>query len=200
VGNWSFAPDNLASPSTVAALSPDYLGFSEDVASYNHVVFSANATSITHQRYPSSWTTPTGNNITVASDGGSYGLQAVYYDPLGTVNQEVALVFFDSSYNRVRVFLTPRASYSTPPLSTLEAYPSLQFEDVSPERVMYTRKGMVLVEDRAATLTDFNGNPTNKRLTLGERENARLAFDVEGEVFFVFDEENRTLYRGKTGW
>jgi hypothetical protein len=47
---------------------------------------------------------------------------------------------------------------------------------------------------------DFNGNETGKRLSLGEGGDKSFSFDIEGDVFYVFNPETKTLYRGRTGW
>ena len=99
--------------------------------------------------------------------------------------------------NRVYVFRVPSLPSASTPFASY--YPPVSFEDTDASRVIYTRKGIVVIEDRTATLMDFNGSPTNKRLSLGEGDK-QLAFDIEGDVFYVFDPENKTLYRGKSGW
>jgi hypothetical protein len=49
-------------------------------------------------------------------------------------------------------------------------------------------------------LKDFNGQDTGKGLDLGQRRETRLAFDLEGDHVYAFNDEDRRLYWGKTGW
>jgi hypothetical protein len=64
-----------------------------------------------------------------------------------------------------------------------------------------TRKGIVLADfDGNAVLKDFSGNDTGKSLDLGRSGEARVAFDVEGDTFYVFSPEKQMLYQGSTGW
>jgi hypothetical protein len=72
---------------------------------------------------------------------------------------------------------------------------------VEASNVIYTRKGIVLADfDGNAVLKDFNGNDTGKSLDLGRSGEARVAFDVEGDTFYVFSPEKQMLYQGSTGW
>jgi hypothetical protein len=67
--------------------------------------------------------------------------------------------------------------------------------------VIYTRKGIVLADyDGKAALMDFSGTETGKKLDLGQHGEVRLALDIAGEHFYVFNPEDQMLYMGKTGW
>ena len=67
--------------------------------------------------------------------------------------------------------------------------------------MLYTRKGIVVADwNGRAVLMDFNGEDTGKGLDMGQRGEARLAFDLEGDNFYAFSSEDGMLYWGKTGW
>jgi hypothetical protein len=198
VGQWHFPPGSLPSAVYSGGVSSNSLGFS--AGTLNYLVFTSGSLSITIQEFSSAWAAGAGNAVTVDMYG-NYDLRGVYYDPLGIAGREVTLVFFDSMYNRVRVFFTPLSGYVSPPLSALTAYPYLDFKDMEADNVIYTRKGIVLADfDGNAVLKDFNGNDTGKSLSLGRSGEARVAFDVEGDTFYVFSPEDQMLYRGNTGW
>ena len=120
--------------------------------------------------------------------------------------REVILVFFNFNYNRVYVIFTPSTGWAgggslATPLATSAASPRRTFSDVEASNVIYTRKGIVLADfDGNAVLKDFNGNDTGKSLDLGQSGEARVAFDVEGDTFYVFSPEKQMLYQGNTGW
>jgi hypothetical protein len=198
VGQWHFAPGMLPSALYSGGVSPDVLGFS--AGTLNYLVFSSDGLNITYQEYTLAWASGPANPVVVDTSG-NYNLQRAYYDPLGIAGREVALVFFDSMYNRVRVFFTPLTGYVGATLASLTAYPFLDFNDVDASNVIYTRKGIVLADfDGNAVLKDFNGNDTGKSLDLGQSGEARVAFDVEGDTFYVFSPEKQMLYQGNTGW
>ena len=199
VGQWHFAPGSLPSAIYSGGVSPDSFGFSN--GSLNYLVYTSGALSINYQEFDSTWTSTGAADVATVDMYGNYDLRGVYYDPLGIAGREVTLVFFDSMYNRARVFFTPVSGYISPPLSTLTAYPFLDFNDVEASNVIYTRKGIVLADfDGNAVLKDFNGNDTGKSLDLGRSGEARVAFDVEGDTFYVFSPEKQMLYQGSTGW
>ncbi len=199
VGQAHFAPGSLPSAVFNEAVNGNYLGFAPSV-SENYLVFTSGTTTITYQKFTSGWGAGTANAVTVDAVG-SYELRGLYYDPGAIAGQEVVLVFFDFSSNRVLVFFTPVSSYISGPLSPLTMYPSLQFYDADAGNVFYTRKGIVVADyDGNAALMDFSGKETGKKLDLGQGGEVRIAFDIEGDTFYVFNPENRVLYRGITGW
>lgn len=199
VGMWHFPPGDLPAALYNGTVGSEY-GFSD--GANNYTVVTANSQEITYQKYDGAWGPLGGGNAVTVDMYSSCELRGLFYDPVGVAGQEVTLVFFDFSYNRVRVFFTPLAGYVTAgALAALTAYPALQFDEVDAGNVIYTRKGIVLADfDGSAVLKDFNGNDTGKKLDLGQRGEVRLGFDIEGDTFFVFSPEDQMLYRGKTGW
>jgi hypothetical protein len=110
------------------------------------------------------------------------------------------MVFFNYNINQVYVFRTPVLTPAMPTPLTAN-YPPLILHDVDAGNVTYTRKGIVMADhDGNVVLLDFSGDETGKKLDLGQGEERRLAFDIEGEHFYVFSPEDQMLYRGKTGW
>ena len=153
--------------------------------------------------YATGW--PVGTETIV--DLGDYGfeLRGLFIDPLAS-GREVILVLFNYNYNQVYVIFTPSTGWAgggslATPLATNAASPRLTFSDTDAGNVIYTRKGIVLADyDGLAVLKDFQGNDTGKSLDLGRSGEARVAFDVEGDTFYVFKPEDQMLYRGNTGW
>ena len=130
-------------------------------------------------------------------------LRGLFYDPLGVAGQEVTLVFFDYSYNRVRVFFTPLAGYVTAGSArhALTAYPALQFDEVEAGNVIYTRKGIVLADfDGNAVLKDFNGNDTGRAWTWA-RAGKRGWPSIWRATRSTFSaRRSRCCTKGNTGW
>jgi hypothetical protein len=117
----------------------------------------------------------------------------------------VILVFQSYNSNQVFVFFTPASAYAsgfpTTPPTLREQFPPLMLQDVDGNRVMYTRKGIVVADwDGRSTLYDFNLADTGKKLDLGQGGEVQVAFNLDGDAFYAFDSERRVLYRGKTGW
>jgi hypothetical protein len=173
----------------------DFLGLSFNARNY---LFWTESAASNQFWYASATGWPVGTGSAVTLDDFQYGfeLRNVYCDPLA-VGKETVLVFFNNQINQVYVFFIPSTGFSVP-LATY--YPPLTFSDVDAGRVIYTRKGIVLADDRSAVLKDFGGGDTGKKLDLGQGGDVRIAFDIEGDHFYVFNPEDQKLYRGKTGW
>ena len=201
VGQFSFAPDFLAFALLTGGISGDNLGFSDGIS--NYLLWTDGSVNLSYMESPPGW--GGGSNYSVQIDtGGGFELRGVFYDPGAAAGKEVVLVFFNYQINRVYVLLTPASAYpggiGTPP-TLREQYTHLELEDVDASNVLYTRKGIVVADwDGRAVLKDFSGADTGKGLDLGQRQEVRVAFDLEGNNFFAFNAEDRVLYRGKTGW
>jgi hypothetical protein len=197
VGRLYFPPGYLSSYLD-SGIAMDGRAFSTGSANYRLWTNSSESNLVYWQTLdPSSmpWSAGSPNPLTIGDSG--FELRGVYYDPLAAGNP-LALVLFNYNYNQVYLFRTPAPPSAATSLSV--DYPPLTFQDTDASNVIYTRKGVVVAQDREALLMDFNGGETGKRLTLGQGGDKRLGFDIEGDVFYVFDPESRMLYRGKTGW
>jgi len=198
VGNLSFDPGALPAFSMMEISNYYALGFSD--GTNNYLLWNSDSLTLTYQSFSSGWTSGATYSVPIDVSGG-FELRGVYYDPSATTGREVVLVLSDYSYNRVLVVFTPTTDYSGGSLATVLSYPYLQFTDVDAGNVIYTRKGIVLADyDGNAALMDFSGNETGKKLDLGQRGEVRLALDIEGDHFYVFNPEDQMLYRGNTGW
>jgi hypothetical protein len=202
VGNLAFDPTTLPAFSILGITNYYALGFSAGTNNYLLWTDSATSNSLQFARYGAGWGGATNNSAQVDTNYG-YELRGVCYDQ-GAAGKEVILVLFNYNYNRVVVLFTPAAGFDgtvtflTPLLSN---YQHLELENVDASNVLYTRKGIVVADwDGRAVLKDFSGADTGKGLDLGQRQEVRVAFDLEGNNFFAFNAEDRVLYRGKTGW
>jgi hypothetical protein len=196
VGQYQFIPGDLSTIGINSAIPGDNHGFSN--GTYNYSLWTQDYATIGYKQHASDWleTASTTGSVGFA---GSFELRGVYYDPEAVTGREVALVVFDYGNNRVLVVFVPFAAFPTS-VGSLSTYPYAQFSDVDASRVVYTHKGIVVAQDREAVLMDFSGKETGKRLSLGEGGDKSFSFDIEGDVFYIFDPESKTLYRGKTGW
>jgi hypothetical protein len=207
VGQYQFAPDDLATTaSPISGINGYYRGFSDATSTYNYLVWSNDPLTLAYQRYGPSWSAGGTTNYATIDTYGGFEMRGVFYDAGATTGREVVLVLFDYSSNRVLTVFTPLADYSggslpTSPETILSTYPYLSFDDVDAGNVIYTRKGIVLADyDGKAALMDFSGTETGKKLDLGQHGEVRLALDIAGEHFYVFNPEDQMLYMGKTGW
>ena len=198
VGKYQFLPDALATDAPTG-VTGDYPGFAN--SSNNFLLWTGGTYSLNYTRYSPSWTTPTTKTISIDTFG-SFDLRGVYFDPGAALDREVILALLDFSSNRVLVIFTPIARFVDDAFPIqLTTYPYLQFDNVDVNNVIYTRKGIVLVDnDGNAALMDLSGRDTGKNLDLGQGGEVRVAFDLEGDTFYVFNPEDQRLYRGRTGW
>lgn len=201
VGQNQFPPASLASAAPVAGIIKEYIGFSSGVGGTNYLLHSDGMYSnqLQWQSFSGGWgnTGSGGPNI----DNSQYGfeIRAVWYDSTAAADKAVAMVFFNYQLNRVYVFRTPIPEDMVAPLTA--SYPPVILENVDGGRVQYTRKGIVLADsDGSAALLDFNGQETGKRLDLGRGGEVRIAFDIAGDHFCIFDPDAQMLYQGNTGW
>jgi hypothetical protein len=196
VGQNRFPPGSLMSATPVSVLTKEWLGCSDGAKNFLLWTDSMYSSQLRWQSYDAGWSL-TGNGSPIIDDSQSgFEIQGVFYDPLAA--NPLALVFFNYNVNQVYVFRTPVPDSIAIPMVLL--YPPLVLQDVDAGRVFYTRKGIVLADDKNAALLDFSGRDTGKKLDLGQQSQARLAFDIEGDTFYVFNPEDRRLYVGNTGW
>jgi hypothetical protein len=197
VGQYPFPPGSLASAAPFAGITKEWLGFSD--GSKNYLLWSESMYSdqLKWQSYNAGWSLAGSGSLIINDAQNGFEIRGVYYDALAA--NPVALVFFNYNLNQVHVFRTPVPDAITGTIAT--AYTPLIFSDVDAGNVHYTRKGIVLADyDGNAVLMDFSGNETDKKLDLGQRGDVRLALDIAGDHFYVFNSENQMLYMGKTGW
>ena len=203
VGSLSFPP---AGPYTTTNLGIGSYrqGFCDAASTYPHYLLWTDGTNLLQwEAYNSGWSASGVAGSPAIHDAQTgYELRNVYYDA-ARIGQEVTLVIFNYMLNKTYVLFTPLAEYTGASIGTalLSSYPYLEFDNVDSNRVIYTRKGIVADEhDGRMMLLNFAGVDTGKGLYLGRSGDACLAFDLEGEKFWVFNNEDRMLYWGKTGW
>jgi hypothetical protein len=200
VGSLSFPP---AGPYTTTNLSLDsfHLGFCD--GSRNYLLWTDGSNLLHWASYNSGWaSTGSSGSPALHNSQTGYELRNVYFDRDRT-GQEVTLVISNYQINKVYVLFTPLDGYTVPNLVTplLSNYPFLVFDNLDANRVIYTRKGIVVDgHDGRMMLLSFAGVDTGKGLDVGQSGEACLAFDLEGDNFWVFNNEDRMLYWGKTGW
>ena len=199
VGQNQFPPASLASAAPVAGIIKEYIGFS--AAGINYLLHSDGMYSnqLQWQSFGGGWASAGSGGPNIDDYQYGFEIRAVWYDSTAAADKAVAMVFFNNQLNRVYVFRTPVPELMVAPLTA--SYPPLTFEDVDGGRVIYTRKGIVLADwDGSAVLMDFNGKETGKKLDLGRGGEVRIAFDIAGDHFCLFDPDNQMLYQGNTGW
>jgi hypothetical protein len=199
VGSNRFPPASLVFAAYTASVSKDYVGFSDGSSNYLLHSDQMNSNRLYWQPFASNWAAGATDEREISSTQYGFQIKGAWYDPLAAADKAVAMVFFNASQNRVYVFRTPVPGSMVGPL--LASYPPVVLESYDANRTYYTRKGIVAADrDGTVMLLDFNGNETGKRLDLGATGEPRLAFDLEGEHFYLFNPEDQMLYRGETGW
>lgn len=145
------------------------------------------------------WTTS--GSFSALWGSSSVELKKVYYDPART-GQEVILVLWDWGANQAVLAFTPAADYALFALPTiLISFPSVRIGNVKPEPLHYTRKGIMAHDYEGNTvLYDFDGVTVKGKLRSDYRKETQEGYDLEGDYFFLYNVEDRILYKGKTGW
>jgi hypothetical protein len=205
IGQAAYDPATFLSLTSVPMLLDDTWKPAVSDGTSNFVFDTSWSTVLNYYQYDSSWITRTFLLTTLGST--SYELSGVFKDP-DAAGAEVILVLRTSGgYGESAVVVrTPQAGYSgpTPTLCTpvVDCYPRtiISAEELDTRRTYYTRKGIAAVSyDGLVTLYDFSGNKISS-LSLGQRKELRLGFDLEGTHFYCFNLDDRRLYKGKTGW
>ncbi len=189
--------------SSPKGVNPNARGFSD--GAFNYLLWTNGPQLLAYQLYNSDWTTASTSGSPTIDTLGSYNLEGVWYDPSAAAGREVVLALGDYSSSRVLAVFTPLAEYKNGTFATVTptvlGYPSLQFQNAQGNNLSYTRKGLVVVDNNGnAALMDFNGKKTGHSLYLGQGDDLQIAFDLEGDDFYVFNTDKRMLYWGKTGW
>ena len=204
VGSMAFAPDDLPGATPIAAIASEAykLGFAASSSNYLLWTDSADSSMLQSAAHNAAWAA--GVVLTAQIDySAGYELRGVFYDP-AAAGREVILVFFNYNSSQVVVLFTPQSGYAsgfaTPP-TLLEQCAHVEVQDVDANRVMYTRKGLVVADWKGRSiLYDFNLVDTGQGLDLGQAAEVQIGFNLEGDTFFAFNAEKRMLYRGRTGW
>jgi len=181
---------------------PGYWRNSGIAAGLNYI-FWINGPDLMYDTYSTAWVSGTQNQFAVSVgspydmqlrgarvDGGNVYLMVHGYDP----NQDTEVL---------RIVETPIGDYPnffTGPLFT-DYSPSKPVKRIRGEsRIYYTRKGVVAQSyDSSHYLLTAGGDRIKQFYITHEREPA-LDFDIAGEYYYIFDEQNFRLYQAATGF
>lgn len=200
VGAAYFNPGSFAYAGVTAINGEDTWkpGFSD--GSSNFVFERGWGPTLTYYIYGSGWSGRTSRTASWDTGGYNYEVANVFHDPLAA-GREVILVLRGDG-DQAYVLRVPQADVSaglSPPV--IDFYGATALQDVDGSRVFYTRKGLVAADwDGRAVLYDYSGNETGKTLALGHSGQVQLAFSLAGDTFLAYEEDDRRLYRGRTGW
>ena len=135
------------------------------------------------------------------------GFDPAAVDPIVGI-EPVYLIFVGHDYFQDSEFLqivrTPAADYSsgllTPVFSSYAV--STRVYDVRGWRpCYYTRKGVVAeTQNRGRYMLISLDGDVIKRFPVTKEEEPALAFDIDGDYYYIFDEADKRLYRAVTGF
>jgi hypothetical protein len=208
VGNVHFDPVDMGNP---VVDSTDLWGYGFSTSSWNFLVHGGGTQVTFEQRNPVDWTPGSSKSPYIEYTGFdyiSYELRGLGYDP-DPLTLDVYLFFFSWEDDILRIIKTPKSHYlATLPDAPNDLIPGGGYEysptisDVRGDYLDYTRKGFVATSKNRGYfhLFDFNGDVL-KRFYVGiEGHDEGLDFDVAGEYYYVFDDQNFHLYKAATGF
>jgi hypothetical protein len=204
VGNILFNGADLRVAGTQPSSLPGYWGnpaFSDGSSNY---VLRTNDLELRYDEFGPGWAS-TGADQLATTTGSSYYLQL---KGAGVDGFDVYLFLhgYDSTVDTevLRIMVTPQSHYSGSfsgsliPTYETTSRPVRRIEWEA--RVYYTRKGIVAMNySNNHLLLKPNGDRIKLFYVTSEREPA-LDFDIDGEYYYIFDEQNFRLYQAATGF
>ena len=123
-------------------------------------------------------------------------LEAIAYDDLSLMGY---LFFWNYDGDEAQVISATGASLAAPTPIVLPPPINLQGIDHDPE-FHYTRDGYVVTTQSRSQLFDLFSGEEEKAIYGGRVEQFASAYDIDGNTFYYFNGDNKTLYRCNTWW
>jgi hypothetical protein len=203
VGNILFNGADLQISALQPSGLPGYWGNPAIANGSGNYVLRSYGSELRYDEFGPGWG-PLGSDLFATTTGSPYDLQL-----RGAGVDGATVYLFLHGYNDVedtevlRIVVTPLADYPNGfagPLITTYPTSKAVRRIESQDRVYYTRKGIVAMNySNNHVLLKPNGDRIKLFYVTSEREPA-LDFDIDGEYYYIFDEQTLRLYKAATGF
>ncbi len=177
-------PPNVYDPGGLGYFDPVNIGAPNNIAVFTFDSFTGILSEIGD----------TGTGTASISPG--MNLEAIAYDDLAAMG---FLFFWNYDGDEAQVISATGANLAAPTAIVLPPPINLDVSDHDPE-FHYTRDGYVVTTESRSQLFDLFSGEEEKAIYGGRVEQFASAYDIDGNTFYYFNGDNKTLYRCNTWW
>jgi hypothetical protein len=186
-------------------INSDEQAFSDSSNNYVVRIYSG---MLEYERFNNSWTSQANPSVSLGGTFFDIWLQGLGYDP---ATGEVYLLFVGHDPNSdeevLYIVTTPVSPYASGTLQPIfdgtytVSSPVSGVQGDSDSRCYYTRKGVVAqTHTRGRYMLVSPAGDVKKRFWVTHDEQTALDFDIDGNYYYIFDENNMRLYKAATGF